>query len=305
MNKSLLFSGSSNHPLSEKVAEELGISLGKIDLTRFADGELRPWIQEEVRDKTVFVLQSLSFPMDEHIMELALIGDAIRRSAPKNMIAIIPYMGYARQDKQHRVGEPVSARVIAKFIEVSKFREVIMIDLHNDAIVGFFQIPVTHLSAFSLLSSKLKSLHLKKPIVVSPDVGGVKRARNLAYELDVPMIVMEKKRFLDKHDQSESYQIIGDIAGSDAIVIDDVISTGGTIANSAKSLTEAGAASVTVLATHGVLAGKAPELLSSEHIHHLIVSDTIFIPKEKQTKNMEIVTTAPIIAQCIKTIVSS
>lgn len=305
MNKSLLFSGSSNHPLSEKVAEELGISLGKIDLTRFADGELRPWIQEEVRDKTVFVLQSLSFPMDEHIMELALIGDAIRRSAPKNMIAIIPYMGYARQDKQHRVGEPVSARVIAKFIEVSKFREVIMIDLHNDAIVGFFQIPVTNLSALSLLSFKLKSLQLKKPIVVSPDVGGVKRARNLAYELDVPMIVMEKKRFLDKHDQSESYQIIGDIAGSDAIVIDDVISTGGTIANSAKSLMEAGAASVTVLATHGVLAGKAPELLSTPHIEHLIVSDTIYIPKEKQTKNMEIVSTAPIIAQCINTIVSS
>ncbi|MBI5614372.1 ribose-phosphate diphosphokinase, partial [Candidatus Gottesmanbacteria bacterium] len=303
MNTSLLFSGSSNLPLGEKVAEELHISLGKIDLTRFADGELRPWIQEEVRDKTIFVLQSLSYPMDEHIMELALIGDAIRRSAPKNMIAIIPYMGYARQDKQHRVGEPVSARVIAKFIEVSKFREVIMIDLHNDAIVGFFQIPVTHLTAQSLLSDKLKSLQLKKPIVVSPDVGGVKRARNLAYELDVPMIVMEKKRFLDKHDQSESYQIIGNIAGCDAIVIDDVISTGGTIANSAKSLMDAGAASVTVLATHGVLAGKAPELLSTKNIHRVILSDTIFISREKQTKNMEIVSTAPIIAQCIKTII--
>ena len=303
MNKTLLFSGSSNLPLSEKVSKELGISLGKIDLTRFADGELRPWIQEEVRDKTVFVLQSLSFPMDEHIMELALIGDAIRRSAPKNMIAIIPYMGYARQDKQHRVGEPVSARVIAKFIEVSKFREVIMIDLHNDAIVGFFQIPVTHLSALSLLVTKLKSLQLKKPIVVSPDVGGVKRARNLAYELDVPMIVMEKKRFLDRHDQSESYQIIGDIAESDAIVIDDVISTGGTIANSAKSLKEAGAASVTVLATHGVLAGKAPELLSSPDISRLIVSDSIAIPKEKLTRNMDIMTTAPLIAECIRTIV--
>ena len=303
MNNVLLFSGSSNVPLAQKVASILYISLGKIDLTRFADGELRPWIQEDVRDKTVFVLQSLSFPMDEHIMELALIGDAIRRSAPKNMIAVIPYMGYARQDKQHRVGEPVSARVIAKFIEVSKFREVITVDLHNDAIVGFFQIPVTNLSMLPLLSSKLKTLGLKKPIVVSPDVGGVKRARNLAYEIDVEMVVMEKKRFLDRHDQSESYQIIGDIKGADAIVIDDVISTGGTIANSAQSLMVAGASSVTVLATHGVLAGKATELLSHPNITKVILSDTINISKEKQSTNMEIVSTAPIIAEAIQTIV--
>ena len=303
MNNVLLFSGSSNAPLSQKVASILNISLGKIDLTRFADGELRPWIQEDVRDKTVFVLQSLSYPMDEHIMELALIGDAIRRSAPKNMIAVIPYMGYARQDKQHRVGEPVSARVIAKFIEVSKFREVITVDLHNDAIVGFFQIPVTNLSMLPLLSSRLKSLGLKKPVVVSPDVGGVKRARNLAYEIDVPLVVMEKKRFLDRHDQSESYQIIGDIKGADAIVIDDVISTGGTIANSAQSLMVAGASSVTVLATHGVLAGKATELLSHPNITKVILSDTINISKEKQSTNMEIVSTAPIIAEAIQTIV--
>ena len=140
MKDHLLFSGSSNQALAKKVANQLHVQLGNVDLSRFADGEVRPWIQEDVRDKTVFVMQSLSTPMDEYIMEMALMGDAIRRSAPKNMIAVIPYLGYSRQDKQHRVGEPISARVIAKFIEISKFKEVIVVDLHNDAIVGFFQI---------------------------------------------------------------------------------------------------------------------------------------------------------------------
>src|SRR3989344_1213880 len=172
MKDFLLFSGSSNQTLAQAVAKKLGVSLGKVDLTRFADGEIRPWIQEDVRDKLVFVLESLSYPMDEHIMELALMGDAIRRSAPKRLIAVIPYMGYARQDKQHRVGEPVSARLIAEFLGVSKYKEVMAIDLHNDAIVGFFRIPVTHLSALELIAGELKNQNLANAVVISPDVGG-------------------------------------------------------------------------------------------------------------------------------------
>ena len=171
MKDFLLFSGSSNKPLAEEVAKLLKIPLGKVDLTRFADGELRPWIQEDVRDKTVFVLESFSYPMDEHIMEMALMGDAIRRGAPKTMVAVIPYMGYARQDKLHRVGEPISARVIANFLEVTKYREVIMVDLHNDAIVGFFHIPVVHVSALELLAKEIKKkVNISNAIVVSPDV---------------------------------------------------------------------------------------------------------------------------------------
>ena len=211
MKDFLLFSGSSNQPLARDVAKLLKIPLGNVDLTRFADGELRPWIREDVRDKTVCVLESFSYPMDEHIMEMVLMGDAIRRGAPKTMVAVIPYFGYARQDKLHRPGEPVSARVIAKFLEVSKYKEVITVDLHNDAIVGFFQIPVTHVSALTVLAAEIKRLHMTNTVIVSPDVGGTKRARNLAYLLDVPMIVMEKKRSLDRHDTSESFQIIGDV----------------------------------------------------------------------------------------------
>lgn len=303
MKNFLVFSGSSNIPLSTSVAKLLGVSLGKVDLTRFADGEVRPWVQEDVRDKTVFVIQSFSGDMDGNIMELCLMGDAIRRGAPKTMIAVIPYMGYARQDKLHRMGEPISARVIAKFLEVSKFREVITIDLHNDAIVGFFQIPVTHLTAMTILAGEVKKLHLKNIVVVSPDVGGVKRARNLAYALDVPMIVMEKKRFLDRFDQTEAFQIIGDVKGKSIVIIDDIISSGGTIVNGAKSLREAGAASITVLATHAVCSGNAFEKLSQATLNHMIVTDTIHWDLKALPKFIRVASVASEIATSIKTIV--
>ncbi len=299
----LLFAGSSNVALARDVARILGIELGRVDLTRFADGELRPWIQEEVRDKTVFVLESFSYPMDEHIMEMSLMGDAIARSAPKTMVAIIPYMGYARQDKQHRTGEPVSARVIAKFLEVSKYQEVITIDLHNDAIVGFFQIPVTHLSALDILAKEIKKLHLTNGLVVSPDVGGVKRARNLAYLLNVPMVVMEKKRYLDRFDKSESFQIIGDVRGRDVIIIDDIVSTGGTVLTSVQSLRAAGAKSVSVFATHGVLAGRATDNLKEAKLASLVLTDTIALSKDKTIPNLEVVSVAPLIASAIERMV--
>ena len=304
MKDFLLFSGSSNVPLAGQVAKLLKIRLGKADLTRFADGELRPWIQEDVRDKTVFVLESLSYPMDEHIMEMALMGDAIRRGAPKTMVAVIPYMGYARQDKLHRTGEPISARVIADLLEVTKYREVIMIDLHNDAIVGFFHVPVTHISALALLAKELKSVvNIADAVVVSPDVGGVKRARNLAYMLDLPMVVMEKKRDLDRHDTSQSYQIIGSVKGKTALIVDDIISTGGTIAHSAASLKAAGATGVVVLATHGVFAGDAPATLQKAPIDTICITDTIVVPKDKQFARLRTVSVAPIIEGAISSIV--
>lgn len=304
MKDFILFAGSSNLPLAREVAKLLKISLGNVDLTRFADGELRPWIREDVRDKTVFVLESFSYPMDEHIMEIVLMGDAIRRGAPKTMIAVVPYLGYARQDKLHRPGEPVSARVIAKFLEVSKFSEVITMDLHNDAIVGFFQVPVTHLSALDLLAVEAKkNMNLKYAIVVSPDVGGTKRARNLAYKLDVQMVVMEKKRYLDRHDTSESFEIIGDVEGKTAIIIDDLISTGETVAHSAQSLMDAGATSVIVLATHGVLAGEAKKKLESARIDEIVITDTINVPKDKLFPKLRMASVAPILADAISRVV--
>jgi ribose-phosphate pyrophosphokinase len=303
MKDYILFSGSSNVPLATKVAKLLGVTLGKIDLTRFADGELRPWIQEDLRDKTVIMVQSLSYPMDEHIMEMVLVGDAIRRMAPKNMVAVIPYMGYSRQDKLHRVGEPVSARVIAEFLEISMFSEMICVDLHNDAIVGFFQVPVTHISALPVLAQEIKKMHLKDPVIISPDVGGVKRARNFAYMLDLPMVVMEKKRYLDKNDTSEVFQIIGDVKGKTAIIVDDIIATGGTTVQGAKSLKDAGAASVIVMTTHGVLAGDAVKNLTTAELDRVIVTDSIDIPNDKRFPKLDVVTIASILADAISTIV--
>ena len=303
MKDFLLFSGSSNPTLAHAVSELLNIPLGDVDLTRFADGEIRPWVKEDVRDKTVFVLESFSGDMDAHILEMCLMGDAIRRSAPKTMIAVVPYFGYARQDRQHRVGEPVSARVIAKFLEVSKFKEVITIDLHNDAIVGFFQVPVTHLSALPLLAKEVNTLHLSDMVVVSPDVGGVKRARNLAYILDVPMVVMEKKRFLDRHDESEAFQIIGNVKGKSVVIVDDVISSGGTIINGAESLKNAGAKSVTVLVTHAVCAGDAFERLAKAPIDHMIITDTINWSGKIMPSFVEVVSVASEIADAITTII--
>ncbi len=303
MKDYILYSGSSNLPLAHEIAHALNISLGTVELTRFADGEMRPWIQDDIRDKTVIVLQSLAYPMDEHIMELVLMGDAIHRCAPKQVIAVIPYMGYSRQDKLHRIGEPVSARVIAKFIETTQFDEIIATDLHNDAIVGFFQIPVTHVSALATLADEVKKMNIQNGIVISPDVGGVKRARNMAYLLDMPMVVMEKRRFLDKHDTSESYQIIGDVNDKTAIIVDDIISTGGTIAHAAESLKEAGATSIVVAATHGVLAGEAVEKLSHAPIDTVLVTNSINIVGDKKFPKLRQVSIASLLAGAISTLV--
>lgn len=303
MKDFILYSGSSNLPLAEEVAKLLHITLGKVDLSRFADGELRPWIQDDIRDKTVIVFESLSYPMDEHIMELVLMCDAIRRCAPKTIIGVIPYMGYARQDKLHRIGEPISARVIARFLEFSMFSEIINVDLHNDAIVGFFKIPVTHITALDVLAREVKALNISDGVVVSPDVGGVKRARNLAYLLNMPMIVMEKRRFLDKRDTSEAFQIIGEVNGKTAIVIDDIIATAGTTVHAATSLHEAGAVKVIALATHGVLAGDAVPMLSESSIEEVVITNSILQPKEKLFDKLRVVSIAPLLADAISTLV--
>jgi ribose-phosphate pyrophosphokinase len=303
MKDFILYSGSSNLPLAQEVAKILNITLGKVDLTRFADGEIRPWIQDDIRDKTVIILESLSYPMDEHVMELVLMGDAIRRCAPKKTIAVVPYLGYARQDKLHRPGEPVSARVMVKFLEVSQFAEIIGVDFHNNAIVGFFEIPVTHVSALDTVAQEIKKMNIQNGIVVSPDVGGSKRARNMAYFLDMPLAVMEKKRFLDRQDTTETYQIIGDVKGKTAIICDDVISTGGTTVNAAVSLKEAGATRVIATTTHGVFAGEAVSKLMASPIEVVMATNTINIPKEKQFDKLKIISVAPLLADAIATLV--
>ena len=302
MKNYILFSGSSNTKLAQKVADSLGVSLGKVDLHRFADGEIRPWIQEDVRGKTVFILQSLSKPIDENFMEMAFMADAIKSGAPEAMIAIIPYLGYARQDRQTRLGEPISARVVATFLEACKFDEVITVDIHNSSVIGFFRIPAQNISAKDVFVSKIKESISKNTVIVSPDIGSAKRSRKVAEAIDLPLVIVEKNRPVDQRDKTEMEEINVELSGKDVIIYDDMISTGGTIINCAKVLKGAGTNNITVCATHGVFAGEAIKNILDSGVTKLIVSDTINIP-EYNDPRLEQVSIAGLLSDLIKEIV--
>ena len=298
MNHPRIFSGSSNIALAEKVSLASKIPLGKIDLGIFADGEIDVWVQEQVNNSDVFIIQSNSQPVNDHIIELALIADALRRSGANRITAVIPYYGYSRKEKQSRPGEPISAKVVAELIVASGINKVVALDLHADAIVGFFDVPVIYLSALEILAGRVKKEKLTNPIVVSPDTGGVKRARNFANYLNAPLAVMEKRRQVEKRDQMEILSISGEVRGDTAILIDDVISTGGTIVENAQALAREGVKKIIVCATHGVFAGNAVEKLEKSPIDKIFVTDSI--EQKAKSPKIEVVTVAGLIADCLK-----
>lgn len=297
MNSPKIFAGSSNVSLTKKVSELSRIPLGKIDLGKFSDSEIDVWVEDDVNNTNVFVLQSNSNPVNDNIIELALIADALKRSGSHWITAIIPYFGYSRKEKQSRRGEPISAKVIADLIIESGVNKVICLDLHADAIVGFFNVPVIYLSALEILATRLKEENPKNPIVVAPDVGGVKRARNFASILSAPLAVIEKHRQVDSRDKMEVLSMSGEVSGDTAIIIDDVISTGGTIVQSAKALYEKGVKKIIVCATHGVFAGDAVKNLENSPVDKIIVTDSI--PQNQKSKKIEVVSVAPLIARCL------
>lgn len=298
MNSSKIFAGSSNPRLAEAVSQKSKIPLGKIELGRFADTEIDVWINEDVNNSNVFILQSNSSPVNDHIIELALIADALKRSGAHRITAIIPYYGYSRKEKQTRLGEPISAKVVAELIVASGINKVICFDLHADAIVGFFDVPVIYLSALEILAQRVKKENLASPIVVAPDTGGVKRARNFATFLNAPLAVIEKHRHADKRDNMEILSMSGEVSGDTAILVDDVISTGGTIVESSHALKEKGVKKILVCATHGVFAGDAIKKLDNSPIDKIFITDTIEI-KEK-SKKLEIISVATLIANSLR-----
>lgn len=297
MNSPKIFSGSSNLNLTKSVSEISKIPLGKIDLGQFSDGEIDVWVEDDVNNSNVFILQSNAFPVNDNIIELALIADALRRSGAAKITAIIPYFGYSRKEKQSRRGEPISAKVIADLITNSGINKVICLDLHADAIVGFFDVPVIYLSALEILAKKLLEEKLTNAIVVAPDVGGVKRARNFASILNAPLAVIEKHRQTNSRDKMEVLSISGEVSGDTAIIIDDVISTGGTIIQSANALKEKGVKRIIVCATHGVFAGDAIKNLKASPVDKIIVTDSI--PQKITTDKIELVSVAGLIAGCL------
>lgn len=298
MTDRILVSGSHDHALAEKVATIIGCPLSTLEITAFSDTEQRVRVFEDVGDKTVFVLLSVSTPVDNRLLELCLIADALKGADAKKIIAVLPYLGYMRQDKAHREGEAVSARVVARMIESAGFDKVITIDLHSDASAGFFNIPVTHLFSLSLFADLLKD-EKREPVIVTPDAGGAKRAQRFASLLSAPMIMLEKTRNLEKMHTIESMRLIGSSDGKEAVLIDDLVTSGQTLAKAASALKAEGAPRVIACVTHAVFIDSTKKNLEESDLDAIYITDTIPLPKEYMFPKLHVLSVAPLLAEAI------
>lgn len=296
-----VFSGSASTELAESICSRLGLSLSKLEITRFSDGEIGLEIGETVRGKDVYIIQSTCPPVNENLMELLIIIDACRRASAARVNVVLPYYGYARQDRKSRGREPVTAKLVANLIETAGADRLISFDLHSGQIQGFFDIPVDHLTARRELTAYFEDILDKDFVVVSPDLGGVIRARNFAKNLDIPLAIVEKRR--PKPNVSEVIHIIGNVEGKNCIIVDDMIDTAGTIVNAAESLVKRGAKKVYITATHGIFSGNAVERIENSVVEKCVVADTIPLgEKAKKCDKIDIVTVADTLAVAIKKI---
>ncbi|MCT8996785.1 ribose-phosphate pyrophosphokinase [Chelativorans intermedius] len=294
-----LFAGNSNRVLAEAVARYLNIPLGKASVRRFADQEIFVEIQENVRGEDVFVLQSTSYPANDHLMELLIMIDAFRRSSARRITAVLPYFGYARQDRRTSGRTPISAKLVANLITRAGADRVLTLDLHAGQIQGFFDIPTDNLFAVPVMARDIKAHYrLENVMVVSPDVGGVVRARALAKRIDAPLAIVDKRR--DRPGESEVMNVIGDVRGRDCLLIDDIVDSGGTLCNAAEALLNNGATSVTAYITHGVLSGGAVARISASKLKELVITDSIQPTSAVEaTQNVRVITIADLIGEAI------
>ncbi|MDT3376399.1 ribose-phosphate pyrophosphokinase [Labrys portucalensis] len=294
-----LVAGNSNRALAESIATYLKTPLTKCSVRRFADMEIFVEIQENVRGADVFVIQSTSFPTNDHLMELLIITDALRRSSARRITAVIPYFGYARQDRRASGRTPISAKLVANLITHAGADRVLTLDLHAGQIQGFFDIPTDNLFAAPVMERDIKArMELDKLMVVSPDVGGVVRARALAKRIDAPLAIVDKRR--ERAGESEVMNVIGDVKGRTCILIDDIIDSGGTLVNAAEALLERGAKDVLAYITHGVLSGGAVARIASSKLRELVITDSI-MPTEavRVAQNIRVISIAPLIGEAI------
>lgn len=297
-----LFSLSSNEPLAQKIADELGAELGRISITRFADGELKLNISESIRGSNVYVVQATSNPVNENLMELLIAIDAFKRASARTINVVLPYYGYARQERKTMSREPITAKLVANMLTVAGATRILTLDLHAAQIQGFFDIPLDHLEATPLIASFLlnEGLDGEDVVVVSPDHGGVTRARKLAEFLKSPIAIVDKRR--PKANVAEIMNIIGDVEGKTAIIIDDMIDTAGTITLASEALIEKGATGVYACCTHPVLSGPAIERLDNSAIKQVIVTDSILLPEDKKIDKIRQITVAELMAEAIRRI---
>ncbi|HHV00884.1 MAG: ribose-phosphate pyrophosphokinase [Defluviitoga tunisiensis] len=272
-----IFAGNSNPPLAKKIGEYMGTRLGDCEVSTFADGEINVRINETVRGFDVYVIQSFSPPVNNHIMELLIMIDALKRASAGSISVIIPYYGYARQDRKARGRDPITAKLVANLITVAGATRVVTIDLHAEQIQGFFDIPVDNLWSYPIFTKYfLEEIKIpsKNTVVVSPDVGGVKRARKFAEKLGCPLAILDKRR--PKDNVAEIINLIGDVKDANCILFDDIIDTGGSLLAASEALNKAGAKSIIACATHGVFSQNAVENLQNSRIDKIIVTDTIY-----------------------------
>ncbi|MEM5606799.1 ribose-phosphate diphosphokinase [Bacillus cereus] len=292
-----VFSLNSNKELAEQIAKHIGVGLGKCSVDRFSDGEVQINIEESIRGCDVFIIQSTSFPVNEHIMELLIMIDALKRASAKTINIVIPYYGYARQDRKARSREPITSKLVANLLETAGATRVITLDLHAPQIQGFFDIPIDHLMGVPILSDYFETKGLKDIVIVSPDHGGVTRARKMADRLKAPIAIIDKRR--PRPNVSEVMNIIGNIEGKTAILIDDIIDTAGTITLATNALVENGASEVYACCTHPVLSGPAIERIQNSNIKELVVTNSIVLPEEKKIDKVHELSVAPLIGEAI------
>jgi ribose-phosphate pyrophosphokinase len=293
-----LFTGSSNSALAHDIARELETEVGDADVTRYSDGEVAVSINESVRACDVYLIQSTSYPANDHLMELLLLADVCMRASAAKVTAVMPYFGYSRQDRQVRPRVPISAKVVANMLTAVGIDRVITVDIHAHQIQGFFDVPVDLLGTARLLTEHVQKLQLTDPVIVSPDAGGVELAGNFAIAVGGNMALIDRRR--DSPAKAKAMRLIGEVDGRDCILVDDMIDTGTTLTEAADLLVTTGARSVRALVTHPVLSGTAVERLNRSKIVELITTDTIPLPVEKQIEKITVVSVASLLARAVR-----
>ncbi|MDY0232921.1 MAG: ribose-phosphate pyrophosphokinase [Sulfurovaceae bacterium] len=290
-----IFAGSASIEFAKEICQVLNVPLARAETKRFSDGEISVQIAESVRGRDVFIVQSTGAPSNDNLMELLIMTDALRRSSASSITAVVPYYGYARQDRKAAPRVPITARLVADLYEEVGIDRVITIDLHAGQIQGFFNIPVDNLYGSITFETYIKSKNLTNPIIASPDIGGVARARYFAKRMGLEMVIVDKRR--ETANESEVMNIIGDVEGYDVIMIDDMVDTAGTMVKAATALKNKGATSVMACATHAVLSGNAYENLNNGELDELIVTNTLV---SKPHKKIKVLTVAPLFAEVIR-----
>ena len=292
-----IFTGNANPALAKEICDYLGLPLGEAFVGRFNNGEVQIMIDESVRGKDVFIIQPTSYPVNDNLMELMVMADALKRASARHITAVVPYYGYARQDRKTRGREPITAKLVANLMQTSGITRLVTIDLHAGQIQGFFDVPVDHLYGASILAKYINEKNLEDVIVVSPDLGGVTRARDLADRIGAPIAIIEKKR--PEPGVAKVMNLIGDVKGKNCIIVDDIVDTAGSLVEGAKALEEFGAKSVMAAVTHAVLTDPASERIANSNIKELIVTNTMPLPENCKLDNVTRLSVAPLLGEAI------